>query len=202
MSASLQYLTTLQILQFLLGLAASLFGLFLRVMWDLGLRPSLPVVGYPPVRGEAWSWWSAPCHGSWAGSYFGLAVIVSYLVLFMRLYNEKYESPSPKRSSGGETMFVKSKPVAQVQSTGNGALAASRRTPSMDMLSPASVGVATQEDLYDAMRSAWLAHPLITTEKARWSSGSVQPEESPKEAMQKPEATLHRRKFGTDADRL
>lgn len=179
--------------------------MLIRVMWDLGLRPSA-------IRGSAgpWAWWSAPCHGSWAGSYFGLAVIVSYLVLFVRLYNEKYKADKAAASSAAAAAASRAKSsmfksqVLAASSSGNDSSV--RRSPSLDLASPQFAGVATQEDLYDSMRSAWLSHPLVVAEKARWtsSSGSVAPhEEAPmEEAMLKPEAVLHRRKFGTDADRL
>jgi hypothetical protein len=74
-----QSLTTLQVTQFLIALPIFSVGLAWRLLHYFGYN-------------------SPPCHGTWFASWFGLAVWFSYIVLFIKLYKEKYVLP-PKATA-------------------------------------------------------------------------------------------------------
>lgn len=75
-----RYLTMLQILQFVVALVGCTGGLVFRVLSQAG-------------------WLSSDyyCRGEYSAAYFGLAVLATYLVLFVQLYNNNYRK---KRRAG------------------------------------------------------------------------------------------------------
>jgi len=60
-----KYLTTMQIIQFVIGISICVFGLFRRALHGI-------------------------CTGSWTGAIFAIAILSSYLFLFIRFYLEIY----------------------------------------------------------------------------------------------------------------
>lgn len=69
-----KYLTTLQIIQFVVGLSGCVFILGSKCSVSLGLLPA-----------------SYFCHGHYYGAFFGVFIIASYLLLFIDLFQEKYK---------------------------------------------------------------------------------------------------------------
>lgn len=67
-----KYLTKFQILQFIVGIIGGLGGLFVRTLHDY----------VSPV-------YFAKCHGDYAPSMFGFAILTSYLLLFIQLYRSE-----------------------------------------------------------------------------------------------------------------
>lgn len=70
-----RYLTMAQIIQFVFGLAACVAGLG---------SLSLYVHGYGPEMG------GYPCHGEFSAAYFGVGILASYLLLFIKFFFDSY----------------------------------------------------------------------------------------------------------------
>jgi hypothetical protein len=89
-----KYLTMLQIVQFVVGLIGCLGGLLPRTLFDLGVT-SLP-----------------RCHGEYEGAFFGIAVLATYLYLFIELYQKSYskggkgKTSKPRSSENGADKVV------------------------------------------------------------------------------------------------
>ena len=79
-----RYLTLAQIIQFVIGLAACVIGLGSLVLYVNGYGPE--VGGYK-------------CHGEFSAAYFGIGILLSYLVLFIKFYADSYrEKQAAKRA--------------------------------------------------------------------------------------------------------
>lgn len=77
-------ITTLQITQFVIDLVACLYPLYLRFTTDI---PKF--FGYAP--------WGKPyCYGSYWGAAFGIVLLSTYLVAFIRLFKESYSGKDKK----------------------------------------------------------------------------------------------------------
>jgi hypothetical protein len=74
-----KYLTQLQITQFILAVTACVGGLAPRWINTLGIADA-------PL-----------CHGNYAGGYFGTAILASYLVLFIKMYHQKYDAQKKQK---------------------------------------------------------------------------------------------------------
>lgn len=86
-----RYLTTLQILQFVVSVVMCNVVFGLRILGDLG------VTWAPTVN-------SGSSAGSYFSAVFGIVVLVSYLILFLDLYREKYpEQTSKTKLAGGDS---------------------------------------------------------------------------------------------------
>jgi hypothetical protein len=175
-----KYLTTVQITQFMVALLASVGAMLMRIVWTL--TPRAWGLGYP-------------CTGSWSGSYFGLAIIVSYLVLFVRLYQQKYKADEATAGKKGGTQAGRVAGSKALQQTtgakvGSGRATSTSSTPTPDYSSTFSphckptpivtAGIATHEDLFAAQRTAWLAHPLLEADRQRWAQHAQREAEQPK----------------------
>jgi len=210
-----QYLTTIQIVQFMIGLAGSVGALVTRLLWM-----SLP---------EQWGW-GAPCNGSWTGSWFGLAVVLSYLVLFIQLYNEKYKSDAlaaakRKAAAGGSgsgpdwrmggtgTATPGGSPKGMVTLCGGEYRStfsprnwpdrgADRSTAPGSAAVAAALGRACPEDAFAAIRARWLSDPLVVADRERAMQPRMPTPGSSPAAAAEAEAGLHRRTWGTSAARL
>lgn len=120
-----KYLTTLQIIQFVVDLAVINFALYVRhaaehqaeiqklfgvklpqVNWDGGL-PALPkawkawlpsyVMAIKPYKASMWST-TATAHGSLQSGYFGWLILNSYLVLFIQFYRKTYRRAASSKT--------------------------------------------------------------------------------------------------------
>jgi hypothetical protein len=192
---SQKYLTTIQIVQFMIGLGASVFALTMRLLYDLT----------PRHWGLGW-----PVSGTWSGSFFGLAVVISYLILFVRLYNEKYtKDAAAARKQGAMT-----KQKGDAGATTTPAQYSSLYSP-LAKSAPASVMSASQalklssgmaEDGFVGLRDAWLGHPLITADQQRYAEQEKTVEGSSSANVPTVDITIRKRTFGgasnADAGRL
>jgi fatty acid elongase 3 len=75
-----KHLTTLQIVQFCIALTACSVAMAMRY--------------YSAYTGHGYF-----CHGTWAGSYFGVGILLSYLVLFMKLYADLYYQKKQQKAN-------------------------------------------------------------------------------------------------------
>jgi len=220
-----RYLTSLQIIQFLIALVASVGALLTRIIW---------------VVAPTHSGWGAPCHGSWFEAAFGLAIIASYLYLFMQLYKDRYKKKEDAVASKDE-MTRRRTTLFKSQITPKSATAmtstAAKSSDVHSTFSPAcrptgvcpsilasaatsatsSVMRVAPEDAYVELRTAWLNHPLLVDERKRWNEVE-RAKERIKEQVEKmeraeddddehdarqPESILHqRRTFSSHAERL
>lgn len=73
-----RYLTTLQILQFVISVFTGCVVLGFRCLGDLGFS------------------WAPKGAGSYESAIFGLAILLSYLILFLQLYRQKYPEQQVK----------------------------------------------------------------------------------------------------------
>jgi len=67
-----KYLTLCQIIQFVVGLIGCFGGLLPRTLHDLGYSDTF-----------------SKCHGEYSASFFGIGIIFTYLVLFVRMYRSE-----------------------------------------------------------------------------------------------------------------
>lgn len=88
-----RYLTTLQILQFVISVVTGMIMLALRVLGDLGFA------------------WSPKSSGNYPSAIFGIAVLVSYLKLFLDMYQTKY--PQKEGTNGSKATLMKAGPNKQ-----------------------------------------------------------------------------------------
>jgi fatty acid elongase 3 len=72
-----EWVTIAQLVQFVVVILSGIVGLTFRILGD--------ILGFA---------WAPLCHGNWSGSFFGLAILVSYLFLFGNLYRERYPTNS------------------------------------------------------------------------------------------------------------
>lgn len=78
-----RYITVIQITQFVIALIACLSGFSLRVMHD--------TVGTVNLPGFEQPFKVLQCHGGYAGAFFGIFILFSYLILFVRFYDNTYK---------------------------------------------------------------------------------------------------------------
>jgi hypothetical protein len=71
-----KWLTLMQIVQFVIDVGACCLAVYWRFLYEIG-----------SANGYA-------CHGNWVGALSGSAIIVSYLLLFVQLYNQLYSKKS------------------------------------------------------------------------------------------------------------
>jgi hypothetical protein len=203
-----KYLTSVQIVQFMIALIASLGAMVTRGLWT--------------VTPRAWNL-GGECHGSWSGSYFGLAIIVSYLYLFMQLYNEKYHSDQAAAAAKASKLQRDSaaKPAESPEFGSTFSLHAKTAPPSSAHAAVASAlavpALASSEDLFASMRDEWMSHPLHVADRKRWAEHQQAKKdaagkkaagreegtmaEEVDDAPVKPAAILQKR-FGTNSARL
>lgn len=160
----------------------------------------------------------ATCHGSWSGSFFGVGIIISYLVLFTRLYNEKYhqDQQSARRMAHQDKMKSAARgdetgahlPPHEFSSTFSPLC---KTAPPTGTSASAALGavpvLANLEDAYAQLRDEWLMHPMIVADRERWAAHDRSQPTSAASAMEshregvaaerdsprKSDATLHRR---------
>ena len=156
----------------------------------------------------------------WSGGCFGLAIIISYLILFIRLYNEKYSADQAAaskklRSSAPSTIASVVPPTPEFASTFSPhAKTRSLAGGSAENAPVISFALATNapEDQFAGLRSKWLAHPILVADRVRWNEHeklhpiSMMPDhshehESVSPQSKLPASTLNRR-FGTNSARL
>jgi len=98
-----RYLTVFQIIQFVVAVTSCLGGLIPRALWSLGFT------------------WSPACHGEFLWSFFGVGVLASYLVLFVKLYQESYKE-GKARAGKAKAAAAAHRPSAHSHSGANGAV--------------------------------------------------------------------------------
>jgi len=90
-----RYITLMQIIQFVVDVSANAF----TIIYYYHLKNL-------PCSGPEWAWW------------FGQAVIISFLILFIAFYNKSYHSSNPEHSNipSGQASTPKTKPPVKQQS--------------------------------------------------------------------------------------
>ena len=78
-----RYLTQAQIVQFVVGLVACVVGLGSLTLYHNGL-----LVGH-----------EYKCHGEFSAAYFGIGILMSYLLLFIKFYADSYREKQAARKA-------------------------------------------------------------------------------------------------------
>jgi len=75
-----EWVTIIQLVQFMVAILSGIIGLTMRILGEI-LQLS----------------WSPLCWGNWSGSFFGLGILFSYLILFAKLYKQTYKNKPKQR---------------------------------------------------------------------------------------------------------
>lgn len=96
-----KHLTTMQITQFVIDLFAINFGFYTRVAYDYpegiwGFKPWQPTWGIfgSGTKGQSFANQPASCAGTYPAAFTGVALICSYLLLFIQFFFETYKKPA------------------------------------------------------------------------------------------------------------
>jgi hypothetical protein len=124
--------------------------------------------------------WGAPCWGSWYGTFFGLAVVISYLALFIQLYNDRYKPNQQGKAAAmmdkksNHTTLFKSEVRAnsmtgRVPPEFSSPVRAVSSMPCQQQRRRSGAGLcSTPEDAYASMRYQFINHPLIVADREQW----------------------------------
>jgi hypothetical protein len=117
-----RYLTSLQIVQFISAIVVCVWVIVARVVGN--------------ATGNA----SLQCHGDQAGHLFGTAILASYLLLFIQLYRNNYQTPKAVAAAPATTTVTKTprrSTKKKAASTKKKAASTKKKSPSSKKKTPA-----------------------------------------------------------------
>jgi len=95
-----EWVTIGQLVQFAIVLLSGMAGVALRILGD--------ILGFS---------WAPLCHGTWSGSFFALAILLSYLLLFYKMYKETYHKEGKQQDA--DLPFVRPRPHHKATDSGD-----------------------------------------------------------------------------------